>query len=235
MPPLELRLDPSRFHGAYAAAEPFPHVVLDDLFAADVLDGVLAEFPRPHDINWVSFDSATEKKLGYSYKEPLGERVRSFLFEMSSAPVLEFLQQLTGIEGLIPDPYFGGAGPHQIVRGGFLKIHADFNWHPLLKLDRRLNLIVYLNRDWKPEYGGHIELWNREMTRCEKRVLPVYNRTLVFNTTDTSFHGHPTPLACPDAMTRKSISLYYYSNGRPAEEASAPHDTIFRKTNESEW
>jgi hypothetical protein len=235
MPPLQLRLDPARFHDAYAGAAPFPHIVLDDLFADEVLDGVLAEFPRPDEIKWVSFNSATEKKLGYSYKEPLGESVRSFLLEMSSAPVLEFLQALTGIEGLIPDPYYGGAGPHQIVRGGFLKVHADFNWHPLLKLDRRLNLIVYLNKDWQEEYGGHIELWNREMTRCEQRVLPIFNRTIVFNTTDTSFHGHPTPLACPPSMTRKSVSLYYYSNGRPSEEASAPHDTIFKKTHDSEW
>ncbi|HVT57591.1 MAG TPA: 2OG-Fe(II) oxygenase [Thermoanaerobaculia bacterium] len=235
MPPLQLRLDPARFHDAYAGAAPFPHIVLDDLFADEILDGVLAEFPRPDEIKWVSFNSATEKKLGYSYKEPLGESVRSFLLEMSSAPVLEFLRALTGIEGLIPDPYYGGAGPHQIVRGGFLKVHADFNWHPLLKLDRRLNLIVYLNKDWQEEYGGHIELWNREMTRCEQRVLPVFNRTIVFNTTDTSFHGHPTPLACPPSMTRKSVSLYYYSNGRPSEEASAPHDTIFKKTHDSEW
>jgi hypothetical protein len=229
MPPLQLRLDPGRLHDAYVTASPFPHAVLDGLFADDVLDAALAEFPRPQEINWVRFDSPTEKKLGYSYQEPLGETLRSFLLEMGSPPVLEFLQRLTGIEGLIPDPYLCGAGPHQIVRGGFLKVHADFNWHPLLKLDRRLNLIVYLNQDWLPEYGGHIELWSRDMSRCEQRVLPVFNRTIVFNTTDTSFHGHPTPLACPEAMTRRSVSLYYYSNGRPAEERSAPHDTIFKQ------
>jgi hypothetical protein len=234
MPPLQLRLDPDRLHDAYLTAPPFPHAVLDGLFADDVLDAVLAEFPRPQEINWVRFDSPTEKKLGYSYREPLGEALRSFLFEMGSPPVLEFLQRLTGIEGLIPDPYLGGAGPHQILRGGFLKVHADFNLHPLLKLDRRLNLIVYLNKDWLPEYGGHIELWSRDLSRCEQRVLPVFNRTIVFNTTDTSFHGHPTPLACPATMTRKSVSLYYYSNGRPAEERSAPHDTIFKQTPGSE-
>ncbi len=85
---------------------------------------------------------------------------------MNSAPVLQFLEALTGIEGLIPDPYFGGAGPHQILPGGFLKVHADFNWHPMLKLDRRLNLLVYLNRDWREEYGGHLELWDTKAERC---------------------------------------------------------------------
>ena len=162
---------------------------------------MLADFPRPDEIPWRSFDSATEKKLGYTHEAPLGDRLRAFLWEMSAPPVLAFLEALTGIDGLIPDPYFGGAGPHQILPGGFLKVHTDFNWHPKLKLDRRLNLLVYLNKEWREEYGGHLELWNREVTVCERRILPVFNRTVVFSTTDFSFHGHPTPLACPPAMS----------------------------------
>ncbi|HEY8021670.1 MAG TPA: 2OG-Fe(II) oxygenase [Thermoanaerobaculia bacterium] len=223
---IELRIDPGPLRETYLRARPFPHIVLDDLFAGPAVDALLAAFPRPGEIDWVAFDNPTEKKLGYSYKSMVSEPIRQFLFEMSSAPVLEFLEALTGIEGLIPDPYYGGAGPHQIEPGGFLKVHADFNWHPHLRLDRRLNLLLYLNRDWKEEYGGHLELWDREMARCE-RILPVLNRTVVFNTTDSSFHGHPSPLACPPGMTRKSISLYYYTNGRPDGERSAPHDTIF--------
>ncbi|MES1211550.1 MAG: 2OG-Fe(II) oxygenase, partial [Acidobacteriota bacterium] len=91
------------------------------------------------------------------------------------------------------------------------------------------------NKDWKEEYGGHLELWSRDMSRCETKILPVFNRTVVFSTTDFSFHGHPTPLACPEGWTRKSTSFYYYSNGRPAEERSAPHDTVFRKTHDQDW
>jgi len=232
---LELRADPAPLRETYRRARPFPHVVLDGLFADAALADVLAGFPRPGEIDWVTFDNATERKLGYSYKSRVAEPIRQFLFEMSSAPVLEFLEALTGIEGLIPDPYYGGAGPHQIERGGFLKVHSDFNWHPRLKLDRRLNLLVYLNRDWREEYGGHLELWDREVTRCEQRILPVFNRTVVFDTTDFSFHGHPAPLACPPGMTRKSVSLYYYTNGRPDDERSSPHDTIFRKTAADDW
>jgi hypothetical protein len=73
------------------------------------------------------------------------------------------------------------------------------------------------------------------MARCEQRILPVFNRTVVFSTTDASFHGHPTPLACPEGMSRKSVSFYYYTNGRPAHEGAAPHDTIFRKTHVNDW
>ena len=227
---MRLNVDPAPLRPCYAGATPFPHVVLDGLFPDETLEGVLAEFPGPGEIPWRSFDSPTEKKLGYTHGAPLGDRLRAFLWEMSSPPTLEFLAALTGIEGLIPDPYFGGAGPHQILPGGFLKVHTDFNWHPKLRLDRRLNLLVYLNKEWREEYRGHLELWNRDVTACERRILPVFNRTVVFSTTDFSFHGHPTPLACPPTMTRKSVSFYYYTNGRPAEERSAPHDTVFRET-----
>jgi hypothetical protein len=226
---LQLNADPASLHDTYTHAEPFPHVVVDGLFPARDLDAILAAFPDPDQIAWRRFDNPQEKKLGSTHTAELPPPIRQFLYFMNSAPMLLFLQALTGIEGLIPDPYYGGAGLHQILPGGFLNIHADFNWHPLLRLDRRLNLIVYLNHDWKEEYGGHIELWNRDMTQCVRRVLPVFNRTIVFSTTDSSYHGHPRPLACPDPMSRKSVSLYYYTNGRPAEERSAPHDTLFQR------
>ncbi len=229
---MKLNANPEALRDGYTSAQPFPHIVLDGLFPDDQLDLVLREFPGAGDISWQRFENAREKKLGYTYRSALPPHLQHFLYFMNSAPVVEFLQALTGIDGLIPDPWYGGAGPHQILPGGFLAVHADFNWHPLLRLDRRLNLIVYLNRDWREEYGGHIELWDRGMTRCERRVLPVFNRTVIFNTTDFSFHGHPHPLSCPPHLSRKSVSLYYYSNGRPAEERSAPHDTIFPETHD---
>ena len=88
--------------------------------------------------------------------------------------------------------------------------------------------MLYLNENWREEYGGHLELWDREMTRCVRRILPVFNRCVIFSTTDYSFHGHPDPLACPRGMTRKSLALYYYSNGRPVEETSAAHGTLMQ-------
>ena len=106
-------------------------------------------------------------------------------------------------------------------------MHADFNVHPKLKLDRRLNMLIYLNKDWREEYGGHLELWDQSGKTCRKRILPMFNRTVVFSTTDRSFHGHPHPLTCPPGMTRKSVSLYYYTAGRPPEERSVAHDTLF--------
>ena len=224
---LKLNAEPGPLRERYTSAQPFPHIVIDGLFADETLDAILAEFPRPDEIEWAAFDNATEKKLGYKHTSPLGPAICGISSgEMSSPPVLQFLEALTGIEGLIPDPYFGGAGPHQILPGGFLKIHADFNWHPLLKLDRRLNLLVYLNKDWREEYGGHLELWDRDMTRCGQRILPVFNRTVVFSTTDFSFHGHPTPLACPPGMDPQ-VGLVLLLHERPAGRGAlgaARHD-----------
>jgi len=225
---LHLNAEPAALRGAYASAAPFPHVAIDGLFSDETLDRVLEGFPDAGDAAWGRFENASEKKLGnYARLEELAEPIRSFLAALNGPRMLEFLETLTGIDGLVPDPYFAGGALHQIVRGGFLKVHADFNWHPKLRLDRRLNVLVYLNRGWRVEWGGALELWDRGMNGPAASILPLFNRTVVFTTTDSSFHGHPRPLACPNGVTRKSVSLYYYSNGRPEAERSVPHDTIF--------
>ncbi len=213
----------------YAKAEPFPHVVNDDILDTDVLDSLLAEFPGPNDIAWRKFDDYNEIKLASTKEAQLGRATRMLVHQLNSSPFVEFLERVTGIQGLLPDPHLEGGGLHQILPGGKLGIHADFNRSLRLKLDRRLNLLVYLNRDWRDEYGGHLELWDTEMKGCARRVLPVFNRVVVFSTTDFSHHGHPTPLTCPADRTRKSLALYYYSNGRPPEELkSGTHSTLFR-------
>jgi Rps23 Pro-64 3,4-dihydroxylase Tpa1-like proline 4-hydroxylase len=143
--------------------------------------------------------------------------------------MLRFLEVLTGIKGIISDPYFTGGGLHQIKRGGKLSVHADFNFHNDLKLDRRINVLVYLNKDWEEAYGGHFELWDRDMSKAQQKILPLFNRCAIFSTTSYSYHGHPTPLACPPDRTRKSIATYYYSNGRPAEEVNESHSTLFQQ------
>jgi hypothetical protein len=215
-------------HASYASAKPFPHVVFDDFFDPALLERVLSEFPPPGAIKWQRFDNEKEIKLASASESSFGPATRLLLYHLNSITFLEFLGRVTGIANLIPDPCFDGGGLHQIVPGGKLAVHADFNKHPRYGLDRRLNMLVYLNRDWREEYGGHLELWNREMTRCEARIMPLFNRLVVFGPTDFTYHGHPEPLACPAGMTRKSLALYYFSNGRPAEETSADHSTLFR-------
>ena len=229
-------LDPAKLQqlaeqrrASYARAEPFPHVVIDGLFPEEVLRALIREFPRPGEIDWNKFKNREELKLASTRESQMGELTRLFLYQLNSSIFMDFLETLTGIKGLVPDPHFWGGGLHQIERGGYLKIHADFNKHERLNLDRRLNLLLYLNEGWKEEYKGHLELWDRAMTRSVQRILPVFNRCVIFSTTDFSYHGHPDALECPAGETRKSLALYYYSNGRPAQEVSGEHGTLFRK------
>jgi Rps23 Pro-64 3,4-dihydroxylase Tpa1-like proline 4-hydroxylase len=214
---------------SYLAARPFPHVVFDDFLDPALLQRVLDEFPRPGAIRWQSFDNEREVKLASASEASFGPWTRLLLYHLNAITFLEFLSEVTAIDNLIPDPTFDGGGLHQIVPGGKLGIHADFNKHGRFGLDRRLNILVYLNRDWREDYGGHLELWDRAMTKCEVRIAPNFNRMVVFGTTDYTYHGHPDPLRCPEGMTRKSLALYYFSNGRPAAEVSGEHSTLFRQ------
>lgn len=214
---------------AFLTAQPFPHVVIDDFLPEWVLDKVIDEFPDPGVIPWKEFKEATSKKLATEGDAFFGDFTRHLLTQLNSSTFLQFLERLTGVEGLVPDPYFFGGGLHQIEPGGFLKVHADFNWHEQLKLDRRLNVLIYLNRDWQESYGGALELWDRGMNHAVVSILPIFNRFVVFATTDYSYHGHPEPLACPPGRTRRSLALYYYTNGRPESERSTAHSTLYQE------
>ena len=216
-------------HAEYLSATPFGHVVLDGFCPEWILDEVLSEFPSPEQEAWQRFESDNERKLASVGDRGMGHATRQLLAEFNSATFLDFLGELTGIAGLVPDPYFEGGGMHQIVTGGHLNVHVDFNRHPVTGLDRRLNVLLYLNRDWEEEWGGALELWSPDMQRCARRVAPLFNRLVVFSTTEHSYHGHPHPLACPPDRTRRSLALYYYSNGRPEEKGAAArtHNTVW--------
>lgn len=216
-----------KYRETYAQARPFPHIVIDDFLPEYILDSILNEFPKVGSIDWQKFENSAEKKLAYKHEMQMGDATRLLLYQLNSSGFIDFIESITGIDGIIPDPHFEGGGLHQIERGGYLKMHADFNRHNKLRLDRRLNLLIYLNKNWKEEYGGHLELWDKDMTQCEKKILPIFNRCVIFNTTAFSYHGHPEPLNCPEGQTRKSLALYYYSNGRPSEEISNAHSTLF--------
>jgi Rps23 Pro-64 3,4-dihydroxylase Tpa1-like proline 4-hydroxylase len=226
--PEELSALATKLSSQYGAAEPFPHVVIDDFLPTEALRKVADSFPKPAEIDWHRSTNPRQKKLAVEDETQINNDARWLLYQLNSATFMKFLETLTSIAGLIPDPYFAGGGLHQIERGGYLKIHADFNVHPKFMLERRLNLLLYLNENWHEEYGGHLELWDKEMSRRVHKILPIFNRCVIFNTTDFSYHGHPEPLTCPAGTTRKSLALYYYSNGRPDEEVSAEHGTLVR-------
>lgn len=213
----------------YQQVKPFPHIVIDNFLPDFILNNILTEFPKADEIEWQKFANKSERKLANRHEKNMGDYTRALLYQLNSSTFIDFLENLTSIKGIIPDPHFQGGGLHQIEKGGYLKMHVDFNRHTELNLDRRLNLLLYLNKDWQEEYGGYLELWDKEITKCEKKILPIFNRLVIFTTTDFTYHGHPEPLTCPEGWTRKSLALYYYTNGRPAEEISGKaHSTIFQ-------
>ena len=196
---------------AYQASEPYPHTVIDNFLPEKVLNQCVRAFPKCEDPDSEQYARAQER-LKTSYNpDYLSPKLRSLFYSLGSRPFLQFLENLTGIEGLIADPYFAGGGFHRIGQGGHLSVHADFNYHKKLNLERRINILIYLNKNWKPEYGGQLELWDDDMKSCEVSVVPEFNRCVIFNTTSTSMHGNPEPIKHPKSTPRRSIALYYYT------------------------
>jgi hypothetical protein len=210
-------------------AQPFPHVVMDDFLPGDVAHRLLKDYPPPDKFNSESTRTEPRRKgkLRSTTEADFTPFMRQVLQQFNSPLFVRFLEQLSSIESLMPDPDIGGALRH-FGRGGRLGIHADFNYHHGLQMHRRLNFILYLNDNWKSSYRGDLELWNARVTRCEKRIAPLFNRAVIFTATDECYHGFPRPLKCPQGITRKSIQFYYYTPQPPPGEATAAHGTEFQ-------
>ena len=217
-------------------ADPFPYVKIDNFLNPDKLKDVLDVFPSPKELEFYKYENPLEKKLAMDQLSKLATPIQNILLYLNSPDMLQFFEELTGIEGLIPDPYYRGGGIHQLESGGKLDVHIDFNIHPKLKLERRLNAIVYLNEDWDESYGGYLDIWRGHkedgkhvLDECVDQILPIFNRMVVFATSEKSYHGNPDPVNCPVDRTRKSIALYYYTKDRPQDEAVDQHSTTFIK------
>lgn len=203
----------------FISARPFQHVVFDNFIDLDIANKLVDTFPDKDSsvwLDWKKRDTLHQpKKQGICHASLLGDNLyvylQNIIFAFNSYPFLNFLENLTGIKKLLPDPYLHGGGIHQILSGGKLSIHTDYNYLKQLDLYRRINVLLYLNKDWKPEYRGELELWDQGLTKCMKSIAPLFNRLVVFKTDKKTFHGHPTPLNTPPDITRKSIALYFYT------------------------
>ncbi len=197
----------------YLSAKPFPHAIFEN-----VLDGlekrkIEGGWPPKHERlthredQMLKGSTSDESKLGLGLVEVLRY--------LNSQQFLKWLEELTGIEALIPDPYYVGGGLHEIFPGGKLMVHTDFTQNPKTGLERRLNAIIYLNEDWQKEWNGDLELWDRRPDQpggTFVKIPPVFGRLVVFNTTGDSYHGHPEVLKCPKNRSRRSLAMYYYTN-----------------------
>ncbi|MBO0813556.1 MAG: 2OG-Fe(II) oxygenase [Actinobacteria bacterium] len=198
--------------------DPFPHAVIDGSWPLDQLEAAAAEFPPPQDYRWVTYPQPEEWGKRCGGPEMQGPLVRQLMAEMQSEAQRDFLAELTGIEGLVPSTL--GGGMHMTGTGGRLAMHRDFNVEPSTGLERRLNVLLFLNAEWDPAWGGTLYLGEHRQVS----VLPLMNRMVVFECGPASWHGHPEPVT--GNHWRKSVACYWYAPPRGSLDS---HSTIWQR------
>lgn len=206
----------------YNQAQPFSHIVIDNFLPPSILNGVIDDFRNHNDWGWDNSQYSQQhqvKKFFSPWNEngsnTLPINTKLILNYLNSPETISMLEKLTGINGLIADPTLLGGGMHKIDSGGKLSIHADSRKHAVTGNYRRINLLVYLNKNWNSEWGGSLQLWNNDMTTMVQDIQPFFNRVVIFNTGGDTYHGHPHALNTPEGVSRISLALYYYTKETP--------------------
>lgn len=233
------RFDIDLLRRQFAAAEPFSHLIIDNFFDESYLNNVLTEIQQYPPEMWFDKNNAAinnesdnifqNKKIALTDYNKFGSCSASLIDFTKSPEFIQFLVSVTGINDLESDPHLYGGGIHKVSNGGRLSIHSDFNIHPLTSQHRRLNVLLYLNKDWQPSYNGQLELWDKNMTQMVSSIAPIFNRLVVFRITDDAFHGHPEPWINPNGVPRLSFALYYYTRERPEAEKSGFHWALWQQ------
>jgi Rps23 Pro-64 3,4-dihydroxylase Tpa1-like proline 4-hydroxylase len=194
----------------FESADPFPHIAIDDFLPIEIAESVVAEF-REGKSAWDHYHHYNQRKLAITHLDGMGPNNRRLVEALQSDEFVRIVEQLTGLEGLFADPHLDGAGMHKTLPGGHLNMHTDFLSHP--KHDdwsRRVNLLIYFNPGWQEEWMGNLEFWDKDVKNRAQSIAPIFNRSVLFQTSEISFHGHPHLLTCPEGTSRNSIALYYF-------------------------
>lgn len=226
---MDLHLDPERLRKGFHQAQPFPYVVLEDFLPIEAAREVSRSYPTFDEAErmGLSFAFVNErKKVQVTDYERFPGPVKALADALASPEFMGRLEALTGIEGLLWDDSYAGGGMHQTASSGHLDVHVDFNQLGHNGWYRRLNLLIYLNERWDPEWGGHLELWDQEVKNCYQRVVPALGRAVLFETSDHSFHG-VSAVESPEDHPRKSFAVYYYAK-QPGASFEGSHSTIFK-------
>lgn len=216
----------------FFSTKPFHYTMFEGFFDETAAESIYASYPSIKDGKWDGTTYIDQKNKFQKTAFEQGSVFTKVFLELNSEVFLRWLEKITRIKDLLADKDLFGGGLHQSIAGAFLNVHVDYNIHPKTKFHRRLNVLVYMNKDWKEEYEGYLELW--DFSNDNKVLLakyaPTFNRCVIFETNEMSFHGHPKPLKTPAGINRKSIATYYYSETRPANEIAGEHNTIYINT-----
>jgi Rps23 Pro-64 3,4-dihydroxylase Tpa1-like proline 4-hydroxylase len=230
-------IDRQALRDRFQNAEPFPFFCIDRFLNEDFANEVLNAFPTFVRAKQVGheFKGVNEKgKVQLTDARHFAEPVRRLDEELASPEFLDLMSYVTGMPKLLADDQLVGGGIHQTGPRGHLDVHVDFNYIKERDLHRRLNILIYFNRDWESDWGGNIELWDRDVSNCAHSFSPIFNRCVVFETNDISFHG-VSAVKCPEGVSRKSFAAYYYTKEAPAHWTGKSHDTIFRARPDERW
>ena len=214
----------------YRSSNPFPFVKIDNFLDPVFAREVCGAFPSFETATGqgMTFKTVNEKKKIQVTDSSLFPRPVARLNEaISSKKFLDDLSFITGIPSLVADEKLLGGGMHLTGPGGRLDVHVDFNYIEDRQLHRRINLLLYLNPTWQDEWGGELQLWDRDVKRCEAAFAPVFNRCVIFETSEISFHG-VVPVSPNAPMPRQSFATYYYTREAPANWTGVSHGTIFK-------
>lgn len=214
---------------------PFKHIVIDNFFSENIVKSCLENFPDKHDKTWekandkwIEVKSRTTWKSEFDIPEWIIDAVRI----MNSSIFLKSMSEKMWIKKIVSDPYYTGWWLNLTLKDWILDIHVDWNYHDATWLNRRLNALLYLNPDWKEWWWWEFELWDEKAENCIKKVEPLCNRLVIFDSHDLSFHGSPNPLNFPENDWRRSILLYYYTKEeRPNNQIKIkePHSALWKK------
>ena len=217
-------------------AKPFPHFCIDNFLNEEFANEIYRSFPSFEQAREIGkeFDAVNEKRKiqitdAAKFSEPIAKLNRL----LASPDFTEMMSDLMNIPHLISDVHLTGGGIHETNSGGRLDVHVDFNYIESKKWYRRLNILIYFNKDWKEEHGGYLDIWDKDVKNCYAAFAPIFNRACGFATSEISFHG-VTPLTCPRDVMRKSFATYYYTKEAPPAWSGELHSTIF-KARPDEW
>jgi len=214
---------------------PYKHLVIDDFFDPEIANLCLQSFPDLKDGCWeYANDSDIEIKYRTTWQSEfdIPDGIVDVIRIMNSSYFLRAMSHKFAIPKTMPDPYFSGGGLNATKTGGLLDVHVDGNYHDASGLNRRLNALLYLNPNWQPDWGGEFGIYNENGDICVKEVAPLFNRLVIFDSHDKSFHGLPAPLNFPIGEIRKSIILYYYTKDPRLNSQiiiNEPHSALWKK------
>jgi Rps23 Pro-64 3,4-dihydroxylase Tpa1-like proline 4-hydroxylase len=225
---------------SFRQAYPFPHIIIDNFFDPFILDQSLSEIQKYDDWafdpnNYAAGNQVNKFYAPYSGNDDELARIqnvapytKSVLDYLQTNEFIHFLERLSGIKNLLGDEKLMACSVHKVTKGGKLLVHADHNTHYITGLHRRLNILLYLNKNWEDDWNGHLELWNKDLTTQTHKIAPIFNRVVIFEVTDDAFHGHPIPLETPDGVYRLSFAGYYCTTERPEYEITPRHDVLWK-------